>query len=219
MKQVTKSAAGQRGGAREQPPEGEISKGDSSRLRILDAAAYVLSREGYAGTRLADIAKKADLKISTLYYYFESREELVLDVLLTGSKRVREHTEEAVAALSPTASPIDRLCTAVEAHLRYILEISHYSEATIRNTSQLPDHMRKTIAAEQALYGRFWQGLVDDAAGDEVCASGAERRALRLLIIGALNWTIEWWAPGRISVDDIVAMALTMTRRTLGVAP
>ncbi|MCK1395749.1 TetR/AcrR family transcriptional regulator [Bradyrhizobium sp. 1] len=218
MKRLTKSAAkaaAERNTLSTDLAEGEISKGDNSKMRILDAAAYVLSRRGYAGTRLEDIAKQAKLKISTLYYHFESREELVLEVLLTGSQRVKRHTEEAVAMLPLDASSMDRLCAAVEAHLRYILEISHYSEATIRNTGQLPDRLRRAVMEEQLKYGQFWQALVDGAAGTGVCASANERRALRLLIIGALNWTIEWWKPGRISIDEVVTAALTMTRRTL----
>ena len=220
MKRPSKAAAAaaqKRSVARRSLPEGETRKSDNSRLRILDAAAHVLSREGYAGTRLVDIAKRAKLKISTLYYYFESREELVLDVLLTGIERVKLHAMEVVATLPPEVSPVDRVCAAAEAHLRYILEISDYTEATIRNTGQLPQHMRTTVAKEQGDYGRFWQGLVDDAvAGNPTAyASLEKRRALRLLIIGALNWTVEWWVPGRVSVDEVVETALTVVRGAL----
>jgi len=53
----------------------EMRKSDATRQRILDAAALVMSREGYAGTKLADIAAEANIKIATLYYYYRSREE------------------------------------------------------------------------------------------------------------------------------------------------
>jgi TetR/AcrR family transcriptional regulator, cholesterol catabolism regulator len=38
-----------------------------------------------------------------------------------------------MAALSPDAGPLDRVDAAVEAHLRYSLEISDYTTASIRN--------------------------------------------------------------------------------------
>lgn len=205
-----------RDAARNDLPEGELKKSDGTRLRILNAAAFILSQQGYSGTKLADIAKKADLRISTLYYYFESREDLVLDVLLTGSSQVRKHTELALSDLPAEMSPVDRVCAAVEAHLRYILEISHYTEAAVRNTGQLPAHMRSEVAKEQDKYGRLWQSLIDDATNNSSSYSSAsERRSLRLLLIGAVNWTVEWWTPARASIDDVVRTALTMTRKAL----
>lgn len=200
-------------------PDPDLKKSDNTRARILDAAAYVMSQEGYAGTKLADIAKRAKLRVSTLYYYYPSREELVLAVLMAGTAQVRRHTENALAALPASSTAMDRVCAACEAHLRHILEISHYTEATVRNTGQLPEHMRAEVAAEQAHYGRFWQKLIDDAitvTGTEAEMDATERRAIRLLLIGALNSTVEWWTPARASIDEVVRTALTMTRRTLG---
>ena len=196
----------------------EPSKSEATRQRILDAAALVMSSEGYAGTKLAEIARHAGLRVATLYYYFGSREELVQAVLVTGSEHVRLHTEAAVAALDAAAAPLERLCTAVESHLRFILEISHYTEAAVRNSSQVPEHMRQAIAAEQARYGRFWQGLVDAAATGTAHTTPARRKALRMLVVGGLNWTVEWWTPRQAPLDEVVATALAMTRASLQAA-
>jgi len=193
----------------------ELKKSDATRQRIMDAAALVMSREGFAGTKLADIAAEAKLKIAALYYYFESREGLVEAVLVTGSEQVRLHTEAAVAALDPACSPLDRLSAAMESHLRFILEISHYTEAAIRNSSQVPEHIRRAIRVEQGRYGRFWQALVDAAAAGTRYRTPAQRKALRMLIIGGLNWTVEWWAPEQASLDQVVDTALSMARAAL----
>ncbi len=201
------------------PVDPAFKKSDNTRARILDAAAYVMSQQGYAGTKLTDIAKRAKLRVSTLYYYYPSRDELVLAVLAAGTAQVRRHTEEALTALPKRSTPMERACCAVEAHLRHILEISHYTEATVRNTGQLPEHMRAKVAIEQAHYGRFWQKLIDEAVGADTAMSPNERRSLRLLIIGALNSTVEWWTPARASIDEVVQTALTMTLRTLGAKP
>jgi len=52
-----------------------------TRARILDAAAYVLSRQGYAGTRLSDVAERANIQTPAIYYYFPSKEDLFLAVI------------------------------------------------------------------------------------------------------------------------------------------
>ena len=53
------------------------SKSARTRDRILDAAAHVLSRKGYAGTRLTDVADRAAIQAPAIYYYFPSRDDLI----------------------------------------------------------------------------------------------------------------------------------------------
>ncbi len=47
------------------------------RETILQAAMEVFLEQGYSETRLIDIAKRAGVVISTLYLYFDSKEEMV----------------------------------------------------------------------------------------------------------------------------------------------
>lgn len=197
----------------------EQRKSDATRQRILDATALVLSREGYAGTKLVDIAHEAQLKIATLYYYYPSREALVEAVMVSGSEDVRHHTQTALDALDPGASAADRLCAAVECHLRYVLEISNYTQAVIRNTGQVPEHVRSKLGDEIARYGRLWQRLVDDAAEGTAYRTRSQRRALRLLILGGLNWSVEWWNATDMPLDDLVYAAVSMTRAALARTP
>ncbi len=196
-------------------PVEELKKSDATRQRILDAAARVLSREGFSGTKLSEIAAQAQLKVATIYYYYESREALVEAVMVTGSEHVRQHTSQALAALDPSTPPLDRLCVAVESHLRFVLEISNYTQAVIRNTGQLPEQVRQSRTHEINQYGRLWQGLVDAAAEGTQFRSKAQKKALRMLIIGGLNWTVEWWNASQAPLDEVVQTALMMTRASL----
>ena len=193
-------------------------KSDLTRARILDAAAEILAEHGYAGTKLVDIAQRAKIRVSTLYYYFDSREDLVQAVMVTGSAQVRHHLEKVLADAPRGLSPAERVAVAVEAHLRCVIEIANYTEATVRNAGQVPKKMQAEVAAEQARYGRLWQQLIDAAVSHDAYPTAERRRALRLLILGALNWTVEWWTPARASVDEVVATALTMTRQILAPA-
>jgi AcrR family transcriptional regulator len=59
------------------------TKSARTRRRILDAAAEVFSEQGY-GARLSDIADRAAMKTGSLYYHFDSREDLVAEVLALG---------------------------------------------------------------------------------------------------------------------------------------
>lgn len=188
------------------------AKSSRTRERILDATAKVLSRKGYAGTRLSDVAEAADLQAPALYYYFSSRDELIEEVVRLGQQRARQHVQEALDALPSEASPMHRLCTAIEQHLRVVLELSDYTTAAIRNVGQLPENIRHRMLAEQREYGKLWEELITAVKSDGMIDPQIDLLAVRMLIVGALNWAPEWWNPHRTSVDDVVRTALALVR-------
>jgi AcrR family transcriptional regulator len=52
-----------------------MDKTDRGKI-IVDAALKVFSRKGYADTRMADIAREADMSYGLIYHYFENKEKL-----------------------------------------------------------------------------------------------------------------------------------------------
>ena len=188
------------------------SKSARTRVRILDAAAQVLSSKGFAGTRLADVAEVAELQAPAIYYYFGSREELIEEVMYRGIAELRKHVRDALDALPPETAPLDRIMAATEAHLRHELEISDYATASIRNSGQIPQRLRTRQLKEEAGYGRIWRRLFDNALADGQIRADLDPRYAQLLVLGALNWTAEWRDPRRDSVDTIVANAQSLIR-------
>ena len=192
------------------------SKSARTRERILDAAAHVLSRKGYAGTRLTDVADQAALQAPAIYYYFPSRDDLIEEVMWSGIARMREHLDSVLAALPAEAGPLERIDAAVEAHLRYCLEISDYTTASIRNAGQVPERIRIRYSAEAAKYGDTWRKLLQDADNAGRLRTGLDPVTARMMVLGALNWAAEWWNPRRGSLDTVVRTAQSLVRHGLG---
>jgi TetR/AcrR family transcriptional regulator, cholesterol catabolism regulator len=208
---VTKKAAAKR----DANAGDAASKSMRTRSRILDAAAHVLSVKGYAGTRLSDVADYAELQAPAIYYYFPSREDLIEEVMYAGIADMRKHLQEALDALAPDTSPINKILAAVEAHLRHQLELSDYASASIRNSGQIPERLRARQLKEEAAYGRIWRRLFEEARADGQLRSELDARLAQLLVIGALNWCAEWFDPKRSSVDTIVSNAQVLVRHGL----
>lgn len=186
-----------------------------TRERILDSAAAVLADRGYSGLRIQDVAALAEVRPAAIYYYFDSREALVEEVLWSGMARLREHVTHVVAACGPATSGLDRMLAATEAHLRRELDISEYAQASIRNAGHVPDHLRRRNVIEAAAYRDLWQGLLDEAIADGSVPPGAERDLAIRFVVGALNWTAEWCSPERGGIERLVATALVFVRRGL----
>jgi TetR/AcrR family transcriptional regulator, cholesterol catabolism regulator len=191
------------------------SKSARTRERILDAAAYVLSRKGYAGTRLGDVAEQAGIQAPAIYYYFPSNEDLIEEVMWTGIAHMREHLVDVLAALPEDADPLERIDAAVEAHLRFELELSDYTTASIRNAGQVPENLRVRYTAEASKYGEVWRRLLLDSSGAGLLRPDLDPGVARMLVLGALNWAAEWWNPRRGSLDEVVRTAQSLVRHGL----
>ena len=188
------------------------SKSALTRTRILDAAAHVLSANGYAGLRLTDVAAKAEIQAPAIYYYYASRDELIEEVMWAGIADMREHVAAALSALPDGTPPLDRLLAAAEAHLRHALEISDYTTASIRNAGQVPLSIRKRQILEEERYGEVWRRLINDLAREGRLRPELDLYIAQMLVLGALNWAVEWWNPRRGSLDAVVANAQSFIR-------
>jgi TetR/AcrR family transcriptional regulator, cholesterol catabolism regulator len=193
----------------DQVPE---SKSALTRARILDAAARVLSANGYAGLRLTDVAAEAEIQAPAIYYYYASRDDLIEEVMWAGIADMREHVVRALDDLPDDTPPLDRLLAAVEAHLRHALEISDYTTASIRNAGQVPLSIRKRQILEEERYGEVWRKLVNDLAREGRLRPDLDLYIAQMLVLGALNWAVEWWNPRRGSLEVVVANAQSFIR-------
>lgn len=68
------------------------------RARALEAASDILATQGLEKLNLRLIAEKADIGLTSIYYYFASKEDLLLSLALSGFDEVRRRIAQAVAA-------------------------------------------------------------------------------------------------------------------------
>ncbi|SRR5579885_214671 len=189
-------------------------RGELKRKQILDAAAKVLARRGYASTQLLEIADEAGTQPGSLYYHFESREDLIEQVLQEGVRLSFERVRAVVDALGSGAAPLDRLKAALRAHLKFQLVESDYARAVSRSIGQVPGEMWKRVNARFRAYGRFFDDLIRAAMKSGELDARVDRGALRMLTIGAANYTPEWFRKdGSMNVDQLCDLLVRMFER------
>jgi AcrR family transcriptional regulator len=182
----------------------QISKSEKSRDAILEAAAKLFRRQGYSATTLRQIAAMAEIKAGSIYYYFDSKEAILNEVLHRGLRRVFEAVKSALTKAG-TVSHRQRIGLAIEAHLVALLEASDFTSANIRIYGQLPEHLKKPHRPLRRAYARYWDQLFLDARRAGEIRADIEIVPLRIFVLGALNWTIEWFNLG--SKDAVLKLA------------
>ena len=63
-------------------PRPQRTQGEETRERILDVAQELFIKQGYDKTSLRDIAERLEITKAALYYYFERKEDILLELHL-----------------------------------------------------------------------------------------------------------------------------------------
>ncbi|SEE71682.1 DNA-binding transcriptional regulator, AcrR family [Arthrobacter alpinus] len=93
---------------------GKATEGKSAQTRalVLQTALSMFRSKGFAKTTMRAIASEADVSLGSAYYYFASKDELVLELY---RESVAEQRAAASAALANTQGLVDRLRLAIHA--------------------------------------------------------------------------------------------------------
>ncbi|HEX8170509.1 MAG TPA: TetR family transcriptional regulator [Thermoanaerobaculia bacterium] len=76
----------------------EKSKAEETRERILDAALELFRERGFGETTMRDVAAAAGVATGAAYYYYRSKEDLVLAFYLRSEAEAEESMRELVAS-------------------------------------------------------------------------------------------------------------------------
>src|SRR5215510_3256151 len=89
------------------------------RRDILDAAASLFKREGFAATSIEQIAERAELSAGTVYNYFASKGDLLLALVALDGAQVRAAGARHVAR--PAGDPVAAVNALLEGYVDHAL--------------------------------------------------------------------------------------------------
>ena len=197
---------------------GSDSKAAQTKARILDAAARVLSVKGYAGLRLTDVAEVAELQAPAIYYYYPSRDDLIEEVMWAGIADTRQHVADVLERCHRTARRMDRMLAgrrgASAAHTGNI-RLRHGVDPQRRSgpaeDPQATDPGGRALRRDLAPAGQR-HGPLGELRDD------LDLYVAQMLVLGALNWSTEWWNPRRGSLEASSPTRRVLVRSGLGPA-
>ena len=177
---------------------------DGTRSDVLRAAAKLFRNQGYAATTLRQIAEAVDVKAGSIYYHFDSKEQILDEVLDTGIRVVMNEVRTRLDALPAEAPCRRRIEAAIEGHLVGMLQHGDFTSANIRIYGQIPAGPKKRHRAVRAAYANYWDQLLAECQGKGGLRADVSVSVLRLFVVGALNWTVEWFDPRHGSLEAFI---------------
>jgi TetR/AcrR family transcriptional regulator, cholesterol catabolism regulator len=189
------------------PAPGPLSpKAAEARRRIIAVAESLFTQRGFEGTSMRDIAAAAKLNVASSYYYFASKEELLWAVWEKGGLELLARAKSAIEGIT---DPWERIEAASIAHVAGLLDWRRANQILfVMPPWQYPEGIRDRVIALRDEYERIFTGLIDDLP----LRKEVNRHQLRLMLIGALSWSLYWYKAGGDTPAEIARGMLNLLR-------
>jgi AcrR family transcriptional regulator len=193
-------------------PARKLRRNNESNRRdeLLRASAKLFREKGFDGTTIRDISGAAGMHSGSPFYHFKTKQDILVAVMEQGLSEGLRRLEDVMA--EPLAAE-QRLIRMIRVQIGTILEEgSDFIPVLLYDWRSLTEVNRRRIVALKDRYDALWQTVID-----ELKRAGhlpGDARLVRLLILGAVNWTGTWYRTGgRFSLDEIAEGAARLFLR------
>lgn len=157
------------------------------RDELLEAAAACFYREGYDAASMRTIAEAAGMRTASIYYHFTSKDDLLVAVHEEALHRIREATNAALVGVDGAWPRLEAACVT---HLETLLMGGTFFKAVMR-------HVPSKVEGRELIFKLRddYEAIFTDLIADLDLPAETDRETLRLMLLGAMNWTFTWWRP------------------------
>lgn len=184
---------------------------EDTRTRILDATASLIRQKGFKATTVRDIGEAVGLYSGSLFHYFRTKHDILMEILRTAFITVCERHETTLAS---SLSPQDKLRQFIynEIRLVFIEDQGDYHAVLYFDwRDAAPGHLPELIQLRKR-YFRSWTELIRQ------CHEGGHLRgdpkiSVRVLE-GTLRGMMSWYRPtGMYSPEEMADQVLIVVAR------
>lgn len=176
---------------------------DKRREAILDAAASLYARRGFAGASVADLATACGTSKSLIYHYFPAKDDILYGVMTSHLEDLVDAAEAATrsgdAETRLRALTLSFMRLYAGAKDRHKVLLNELDNLTAARRQEVVAKQRRIIATVEALVRALRPGR------------GKVALPLTMLFFGMINWTHTWFhAEGPLAPEQLAELAVDL---------
>jgi AcrR family transcriptional regulator len=171
---------------------GRSTKKSNRQAEVTQAAIEIFCQKGYRATSIQDVAEKVGVLKGSLYYYIESKEDLLWRII---EDVHHEWSDILQQAGELDAGPTERIHAFIKLHIEWYLRNIKEVSVFFREWNHLTGERLRTVKERRRRYEQVIRELISAAqeAGDvssEVNLAYASR-----YVLAAVNAVPDWYRP------------------------
>jgi AcrR family transcriptional regulator len=181
---------------------------DERKEAIVEAAAALFATRGFNGASVADIAQSCKTSKSLIYHYYQSKEDILHDVMISHVRALEDAAADAMAGAAP---PEQKLRDLTQLFMALYVGAADRHKVLLNDLDHLPKARRaEIVAVQRGLIENVRKLLVEIEPGLKNKAGASFAAAM--LFFGTINWTHTWFdAKGAVTPEALANMAVDLT--------
>ncbi|GEK35327.1 TetR/AcrR family transcriptional regulator [Kurthia sibirica] len=177
------------------------------RTRIVEESMKQFDKNGFTGTSIVDITQALDVTKGTFYYYFDSKEKLLMEIHLMYIKNLLEKQQ---VILQQPMNATKKLEAIVELLLHSILSDGLSGRVFFREMRHLKNNNEQTIITYRKKFRQnIEKVLLQGMANGEI--KKGHVKIVALGILGVTNWSYQWFDEnGDVSIEELTTIFVNM---------
>lgn len=176
---------------------------EERRGEIVGKAARLFAERGFHGASIADLAQACGTSKSLLYHYYDSKEDILYDVMHSHVRALLDAAEQIAAE---RLAPAERLRAITQRFMQLYLGAADRQRVLLNELGHLRDSQRKTIVGIQRRLIEIIEGILTELR-PALSGASALKRPAAMLYFGMINWMHTWLDPkGRAKPAKIAEM-------------
>jgi len=156
---------------------------------ILKAAAKVIAQDGFEGASIRKVAATAGIGLSGIYYYFDSKDELLFALQSHTFSTLADSLEKRLTGIG---SAEERLRAVIDNHFQFFIANMYDLKVCVHEIESLSGDYYKQVLKTRRKYYRLVKAVVAENAGTR---NRYDINLATLFLFGSLNWVYMWFNP------------------------
>ena len=180
-----------------------MPKGRQRQKQLYDAAARLFASQGYHATSLRELAEALGLNKSSLYHYFDSKQELLYQLL-------DDYISEALAGIQSLCAgprdPEEKLADFMRYYTRFYARDLDRLALLVNEVDNLEPRYRKVLEKKER---RYLAALTDIFAQlrEQGRLKDVPSTVAAFAFFGMVHYTFRWYHPkGKVSPEELSEM-------------
>jgi TetR/AcrR family transcriptional regulator, cholesterol catabolism regulator len=180
-----------------------------TRERLVSIAGDLFAERGYRATTLDDVAEVLEVKKASIYYYIDSKNDLLCEIY----DQILGRISEQVLPIADLDVPADeRLRRMVNEHMGFVASERNLLAVVFQEESELPDERQAQFRAQKRRYEDGFEQVVQEGQAAGLLREGSSRLMV-LAMLGMANWMYQWHDPARHDTREIVGEFVQILER------
>ncbi|MCY0880297.1 MAG: TetR/AcrR family transcriptional regulator [Firmicutes bacterium] len=167
---------------------------------LIQIAAELFASRGYDATSVNDIVEAASVTKGALYYYFNTKEELLFAI---HQRFIEAEMAQAQKILARYFKPAERIRRLIISLIESIAEFRNEVTVFFRERHRLSPELFAQVQAARDQYEAIFEEAIREGQQEGTFRSDLDARLMTLALFGQCNWTYTWMKPGPLTPREL----------------